>query len=106
MGKGFLGDIPGSQSSRWQIPAIPLFPYTFDQLITRSGNQVQNMPRIQDRPLNTNERDKVEREGICIACHKNYNTPLWTEIKEKYGSALTPEDHDRIVESALKAMVK
>lgn len=106
MGKGFFGDIPGSQSSRWQIPAIPLFPYTFDQLITRSGNQVQNMPRIQDRPLNTNERDKTEREGICIACHKNYNTPLWTEIKEKYGSALTPEDHDRIVESALKAMVK
>jgi hypothetical protein len=64
------------------------------------------MPRIQDRPLNANERNKAERGGICIACHKNYNTPLWTEIKRKYGNVLTPEDHDRIVESALKSMVK
>jgi len=37
---------------------------------------------------------------------ENRSFMRWEEIKRKYGSALTPEDHDRIVESALKAMVE
>jgi mono/diheme cytochrome c family protein len=104
MAEGFYGDIPGAKTGKWQVPKIPEFPYTLDQLVTRSGKQVQNMPHQEDRPLNAEERNKVEREGLCVACHRHYNTPLWEDVRKKVGPALTPEQHDRAVEEALKAL--
>ena len=80
-------------------------------LVTRSGKQVQNMPLPSDRPLNAEERDKVEREGLCIACHQHYNTPTWTNVRDKLrgvlgveGRALTPAEHDKAVEAALLSL--
>ena len=106
LAEGFYGDIPGAKTGKWQVPKIPDFPYALDQLVTRSGKQVQNMPHLEDRPLNEAERNKIEREGLCIACHQHYNTPLWEGIKKKVGPALTPEDHDRAVEEALKSLAR
>jgi len=102
--EGVYGDMPGAKTGRWQVPKIPDFPYAFDQLVTRSGKQVQNMPHKEDRPLNAAERNLVEREGLCVACHRHYNTPLWEAARQKVGRALTPEEHDRAVEEALKAL--
>lgn len=112
--EGVYGDIPNAETGRWQVPKIADFPYAWDQLVTRSGEQVQNMPHVEDRPLNTEERDKVEREGLCVACHKHYNTPTWNSIRRKLaekfglreGMALTAEQHDLAVEEALKALAK
>ena len=112
LAEGFYGDIPGSTTARWQVPKIPQFPYALDQLVTRSGKQVQNMPHLEDRPLNQAERDKTEREGLCVACHRHYNTPMWNRIRATLrtrlglpnGQALTPEQHDRAVEEAVKSL--
>ncbi len=114
LAEGLYGDIPGSETAKWQVPKIPDYPYALDQLVTRSGKQVQNMPHVEDRPLNKEERDKVEREGVCIACHKHYNTDDWDKIRIKLkkdlglpeGYALTPEQHDKAVEHALKSLIK
>ena len=69
------------------------------------------MPLPADRPLNAEERDKVEREGLCIACHQHYNTPTWTNVRDKLrgvlgveGRALTPAEHDKAVEAALLSL--
>lgn len=111
---GVYGDIPDAKTGKWQVPQIQDFPYAWDQLVTRSGKQVQNMPHVEDRPLNTEERNKVEREGLCVACHKHYNTSTWDIIRKNLreklglpdGKAMTPEQHDLAVEEALKALAR
>lgn len=107
-GPGRFGDIPSSKRAKPQIPAVPDFPYTWDRLVTRSGQQVQNMPLPQDRPLSKEQRDLAEREGLCVACHQHYNTRVWDQVRSRLrgvleieGRALTPEEHDRAVEAAL-----
>lgn len=108
---GVRGDIPGAETGVEQVEKIPDFPYSWDQLVTRSGRQIQNMPLPQDRPLDAAERAKVEREGVCVACHRNYGTETWERVRAQLrgvlnaeGRALRPEDHDRAVEIALKAL--
>lgn len=110
-GPGLFGDIPSSTRAKAQIPGIKDFPYTWDQLLTRNGKQVQNMPLPKDRPLSEVERNVVEREGLCVACHKHYNTPVWDRVRARMrdvlnvkGRALKPEEHDRAVEAALLSM--
>ncbi len=108
---GVYGDIPGAKTGKFQVPPMPEVPFAWDQLVTRSGKQLQNMPHKEDRPLNKEERDLVEREGLCVACHKHYNTPVWDEVRERMkgllnveGRALTPVEHDKAVEAALLSL--
>ena len=127
---GYYGDIPGSKTARWQVPRIRGFPYSLDQLITRTGKQGQNMPHLEDRPLNFKERSKMEREGLCVACHQHYSDKKkWDTIRNrvraalkndkmegvdpdiaseaaKDGKALAPELHDKILEMALEALIR
>jgi hypothetical protein len=109
--KGVWGDLRDAATARAQVPDIPGFPYAWDQLVTRSGKQVQNMPLPGDRPLNAAERAKVEREGLCVACHQFYGTPEWARVRRQLadslgadGRALTPTQHDEAVALALKAL--
>lgn len=104
--EGYYGDIPGSKKAKWQVPKIKDFPYAWDQLVTRSGKQIQNMPHVEDRPLNKAERNKVEREGLCVACHQHHNTPLWERVVKAFGKAKTPQEHDAMMDRALKALAE
>ncbi|MBI2266569.1 MAG: cytochrome c3 family protein [Armatimonadetes bacterium] len=106
LSKGVYGDIPGAKTGKQQVPKIEKFPYALDQLITRDGKQIQNMPLPEDRPLDNQERNLVEREGLCIGCHQFYGTPEWTELRKKYGRAKTAEQHERIVSEILKSLMK
>lgn len=106
LSKGVYGDVPGAKTGRWQVPKIEAFPYSLDQLVTRSGKQVQNMPLLKDRPLNEKERGIVEREGLCIACHKYYNDEDWDTLRNSYERALTSVDHDAIMDKAIKALIE
>ncbi len=105
LSKGVYGDIPNAKTGRWQVPRIKDYSYSFDQLVTRSGTQLQNMPLPEDRPLNKKERNRAEREGICIACHQFYGTSEWDQIIKRYGRADTPEKHDQIVANAIQSLM-
>ena len=60
------------------------------------------------------EEDKIERAGLCVACHKYYNSPRRDSIRRNLarrhglpeGSALTPEQHDLVREEALKGLAR
>ncbi len=104
MSKGIYGDIPGGSAS-WQVPPVKDFPFSLEQLVTRDGKQVQNMPLPADRPLDRNERLLVEREGVCAACHRHTGTEKWQQIIKRYGRAHTPEEHDKIMEKALNGLI-
>lgn len=107
LSKGAYGDIPGAKKSgKWQVPGIEDFPYALDQLVVRSGKQVQNMPMPEDRPLNSGERNLVEREGLCIGCHQYHGTPEWEKIIEKYGRAETVEQHEKIISEAMRSLIE
>jgi len=106
LSKGVYGDIPNIKTGRWQTPKIEDFPYALDQLVVRSGKQIQNMPLPEDRPLNQEERNLVEREGLCMGCHQHHGTPEWQKIVEKYGRAETAEQHEKIVSEAIKSLME
>jgi len=106
LSEGVYGDIPLAKTGKWQVPKIKDFPYALDQLVTRSGKQVQNMPLPEDRPLNLGERNLVEREGLCIGCHQYQGTPEWERIIKKYGRATTAEQHEKIVSKAIKSLME
>jgi hypothetical protein len=106
LSKGVYGDIPGAKTGKWQVPKITDFPFALDQLVTRSGKQIQNMPLPEDRPLNEKERNIVEREGLCMGCHQYHGTPEWDNIIKKYGRAETPEQHEKIIEEAFKSLLE
>jgi hypothetical protein len=105
LSKGVHGDIPDAKTGKWQVPKIEDFPYALDQLVTRSGKQVQNMPLPEDRPLNQNERNLVEREGLCIGCHQHSGTPGWEKIIKKYGRAETAAQHEKMVSEAINSLI-
>ena len=112
MGFNINADIPWSEKAKPQIPGIKEFPFAWDQLVTRDGEQTQNLPLLADRILNTEERNKIEREGACMACHKHYNTPTWENVRKNLrkalnvadGKALTPDQHDKAVEISVLAL--
>jgi hypothetical protein len=103
---GVYGDIPDAKTGRQQIPGIEDFPHSLDQLVVRSGEQIQNMPLPEDQPLNQEERNLVEREGLCIGCHQHYGTPEWENMVKKYGRAETAEQHEKIVSEAMKSLME
>ena len=106
LAEGAFGDIPGAETSTWQVPKIEQFPYTLDQAVTRSGKQIINMPLPEDRPLNEEERGLIEREGLCMGCHQYYDTPGWEKIIQKYGRAETAEQHEQMVSEAIKLLMQ
>jgi len=99
------GDIPGVERTETQIPSID-FPYDLSTLVTREGEQVQTMSYKTVRPMNDAERHLVEREGLCIGCHRHYGTPEWDKLKQRVGPARTAQEHAEMVSKAVKALMR
>ncbi|MGR3295805.1 MAG: hypothetical protein ACUZ8A_06225, partial [Candidatus Bathyanammoxibius sp.] len=58
------------------------------------------------RPLNSEERDLVARNGLCVGCHRHYGTPEWDKIIERFGRAKTAEEHAEMVSRAVECLFK
>lgn len=72
-----------------------------NRLITRDGVQVKSLADPGEGPLAPDQREKADREGACLACHKYASTPLWAHVKMRLGPAITPEAHDRALQVLL-----
>ena len=87
--------LPGQ--SQPQIEAIPELPMDWSQIITRDGQQLQTVGSHWplSRPLNDEERARMERTGVCMGCHQNMADPaFWDEqVIAEFGRALANEQH-------------
>jgi len=54
-------------------------------------------------PLTDADRDKLDRRGTCLSCHRHYGTPEWEAIRAQHGRAHNTETHNRILEDLLKS---
>lgn len=60
------------KSARTQIEAIPRLMADWSRFVTEDGKQIQTVGShfSHSRPLNDKERIHLDREGVCLACHK------------------------------------
>ncbi len=56
-----------------QIPAIPNLKHDYSVMIDENGTQVQTVDNHWSlgNPLPKDIRDKLDRRGVCLSCHKN-----------------------------------
>jgi hypothetical protein len=85
------------ENSEVQIPAIPELEIDWSQIVTRDGEQLQIVGSHwpDSRPLDQDQRVRMERTGVCMGCHQNMaDTEFWTdEVVAKYGRMLTDNEH-------------
>ena len=92
-----------------QIAAIPDLEMDWSQIVTRDGEQLQTVGSHWplSRPLDNEERNRMEIIGGCIGCHQNMaDRVFWDEqIIAKYGSAQTAEQHMEIINQMIRENV-
>ncbi len=94
-----------------QVAAIPDLPMDLDQVVTRDGKQLQTVGHHWpgSRPLNKEQRDNMERVGVCIGCHENFpeKTAALAKLskmdKTKGEVPITDKKHQDLVKSILLA---
>ncbi len=62
-----------SRNSRAQFAEIPGLDIDLSQIVTRTGKQLQTVGHHfkLSAPLSQDQRERMERVGVCIACHKD-----------------------------------
>lgn len=66
-----------------QIPAIPQLKFDWSVIVDKDGNQVQTVGTHWplSRSLTQEQRDGMNRTGLCMGCHQNMsNAELWGKI--------------------------
>jgi hypothetical protein len=102
---------PVSKKATIQIAAIPDLPMDLDQVVSRDGKQLQTVGHHWpgSRPLNNDQRQNMERVGVCIACHRHFPeksnfkaTINW--LKKTMGKIpVTDEEHQNLLKSIFHA---
>ncbi len=87
-----------------QINAIPNLNHDWSRFVTEDGKQLQTVGHHfhLSRPLNNEERSKLDRRGVCISCHQeipkqDLAVSLLTHIKEVSGMKIDKEIHNSIL---------
>jgi hypothetical protein len=96
-----------------QIAAIPDLPMDLDQVVTREGKQLQTVGHHWpgSRPLNQEQRENMERVGVCVGCHLNF--PEKTDAiaeRDKMGrmagkGPITDVEHEKLLKGIFSAHV-
>jgi len=93
--------IPGSAIV--QSPAVPGLDWDLSQIVTRDGKQLvtsgSHWPLTG--PLSQEQRDKMERTGVCMGCHKEMtNDALWNKVNTE--KVLNDQEHIQHMNQLLK----
>ena len=92
-----------------QIKAIPGMNFDWSKVVDRkSGKQLVNVGSHwpASRALDKEMRDKMERTGVCMGCHKNMtNQKLWEKVNKTPG-VLSDKQHQDVMDKLLHAGAK
>ena len=98
-----------TRTAKYQISPIPDLPMDLDQVVTREGEQVQSVGQHWplSGPLTKDQRDHMERIGVCLSCHKDIPTGTFTyRAISKVGDVLglipkTDQEHKKLIGRAM-----
>ena len=98
-----------TKTAMYQISPIPDLPMDLDQVVTREGEQVQSVGQHWplSGPLTKDQRDHMERIGVCLSCHKDIPTGTLTyRVVSKVGNVLglipkTDAEHQKLIARAM-----
>jgi hypothetical protein len=92
-----------------QMPAIPEMTIDWSQIVSPEGEQLQIVGShwSDSRPLDQDQRERMERTGVCMGCHRNMaDSKFWTqEVIGKYGQILTDDEHIEHMDHVLQDAV-
>ncbi len=74
-----------SRKAQIQIPPIPELPMDLDQIVTRDDEQLQTVGHHWplSGPLPKETRDRMEKVGVCISCHKDFSPGFFSQTHQK-----------------------
>jgi hypothetical protein len=86
-----------SKNAQIQIPPIPELPMDLDQVVTRDDKQLQTVGHHWplSGPLPKETRDRMEKVGVCISCHKDFTPGFFSGVHKK-------DFHSDIMEDVMK----
>jgi hypothetical protein len=91
-----------------QINSIPNLKMDWSRFVTEDGKQLQTVGHHYklSRPLNNEERAKLDRRGVCLSCHQeipeqDLAVSLLTHIKETAGIEIDRKTHNSILHKLL-----
>ena len=80
-----------------QIPKIAELPIDWSTIVNRDGEQQQIVGSHwpDSRPLDQDQRERMERTGVCMGCHQNMaDTSFWNDqVVAKYGRIISDDEH-------------
>ncbi|WP_457607774.1 cytochrome C [Nitratifractor sp.] len=98
-----------SKHTTIQLKAIPGMNFDWSKVVDReTGKQLVNVGSHwpASRALDKEMRDKMERTGVCMGCHKNMsNQELWKKVNTTPG-ILSDKQHQDVMDKLLKAGAK
>ena len=99
------------QQTQVQMPAISDLPFDWSVVVDpETGEQVQTVGQHwpSSRPLDADQRTKMERVGVCMGCHQNMVDPaFWTdEVIATYGQIVSNEDHIQLMNQLIHDAVQ
>ncbi len=87
-----------------QVNSIPNLKYDWSRFISEKGEQLQTVGHHYSgsRPLNNEERAKLDRRGVCLSCHqtmpnKDLAVSLMVHVKEYAGIKIDRKKHNSIL---------
>ncbi|MFT4753160.1 MAG: hypothetical protein ACI9GM_001039 [Salibacteraceae bacterium] len=99
---------PLAQNTQTQINAIPNLKMDWSRFVTEDGKQLQTVGHHfkNSRPLNNQERQNLDRRGVCLSCHQsipngNMAIDLLHHIKEVSNPEMDTNEHNDLISKVL-----
>ncbi len=91
-----------ASSARFQSQPIPQLDHDLSQIITRDGKQLVSIGSHWDLtgPLTQDQRDRMERTGLCMGCHQNMaDEDFWAKVSTP--GFVTNQEHQDLMDKLL-----
>ena len=111
--KGFVVDLETERGQtipknfKVQSQAIPGLDHDLSQIVTRDGKQLVSVGSHWPLtgPLTAEQREKMERTGLCIGCHQNMlDDGLWAKVNSP--AFVNNKEHQGVMDKAIHALAK